>query len=273
MPPASKAFKPDPRLDQVLAKTILGYAAPIFWRTGATVGGMDDRLTNGTTFFLDCGQGAFGVTAGHVYEDHQAHVEATGIRCQLGLGPRHRQMSFDLRERLIMHTTFPDIATYRVSPDEIRHLGIPVVTSLSWPPPKLKHGDHLAFAGFPGADRTIDSPGNLSFEPMFGTGRVDSLSDASIACVRPEDAIRIADWRFPRPNYPTGGMSGGPLFYVDPDARILTLPLVGIISAGEGKYEGEGDPIDLLRFARADLINADGTINEIPRGRSHRRHE
>ncbi|HXJ22221.1 MAG TPA: hypothetical protein VMT03_18515 [Polyangia bacterium] len=229
---------------------------------------MDDKVNSGTTFFLDSGKKVFGVTAGHVYADHRDRANASGVLCQIGLGPRGRNKHIDLRERIITHSAWPDIATYEVSREEIDRTGAQVVKETAWPPASLKEGEAVVFTGFPGVDRRIEAPGLLSFEHFCGAARVDNINAASISCLRPDDAMPIADLRFPAPYYDTRGMSGGPMFYVD-RGPILSWHLVGVIGeGGGGKYEGEGGPLlDIVTAGRADLINADGTINEIPRGR------
>jgi hypothetical protein len=68
------------------ADASLANPTPILWSAGEAVGRMDEEVRNGTTFFLDCGQGPFGVTAGHVYEEHKARADASGVLCQIGLG-------------------------------------------------------------------------------------------------------------------------------------------------------------------------------------------
>ncbi len=269
-PPPDAWLKSGGDFGRELADAIVSYATPILWSAGATVGGMDDEINNGTTFFLDCGRGPFGVTAGHVYEDYKARAAAAGVPCQIGLGqPGRVSRRFDLRERLIARSESPDIATYQISPEEIARTGARVVTVTEWPPRVPSVDDTVAFAGFPGSGRMIVSPGQLSFEPFHGAAFVEDVSLERIACPIPREwVIPIRGRRFPGPGDDDPGMSGGPLFCVERGA-ILSWRLVGVIcDGGGGGFEGEGGPfLDVLFGARADLINADGTINELPRPR------
>ena len=81
-PEEARRFASGP-LSRELQYAVFQYAKPIYWVLTRSRNGVDDEIRNGTTFFLDCGQGLFGVTAGHVY-DAFANVAATGVRCQIG---------------------------------------------------------------------------------------------------------------------------------------------------------------------------------------------
>lgn len=55
-------------LGRELQEVVFQYAKAIYWTVSPHPNGVDDIIRNGTTFFLDCGKGVFGVTAGHVYD-------------------------------------------------------------------------------------------------------------------------------------------------------------------------------------------------------------
>jgi len=82
------------------------YVQPIWWLAAAEGG--DRRIRSGTTFFLDCGEGPFGVTAGHVYHEFAKHAVSPA---RIFDSP----WAIDLRERLIARGERADIATFRVS--------------------------------------------------------------------------------------------------------------------------------------------------------------
>jgi hypothetical protein len=248
-----------------LANAILSYPAFIFWGTGDTAD-TDDEVSNGTTFFLDCGQGPFGVTAGHVYEAHKARADTSGVLCQIGRPSSRGIGPVDLRQRLIAHSHSPDIATYKISAEEIDRIGARVVTASKEP----REDDIVAFVGFPGSGREILAPRSIAFEPFHGAAFVESMSLETVSCPIPHEwIIPIEGMRFPEPGEDTdAGLSGGPMFCFDRGA-VLSWRLLGVIcDGGGGGHEGEGGPfLDVIVAARADLINADGTINELPRPR------
>jgi hypothetical protein len=248
-----------------LAEAVLSYPAFVLWSTGKARGRTNDEVSNGTTFFLDCGQGPFGVTAGHVYEGYEER--ANRAPCQIGLPSSGKPgVTIDLRERLIAHSQSPDIATYRISPEEIDRIGAHVVMG---PPKEPKEDDIVAFVGFPKSGREIVAEGRIAFAPFHGAAFVESASLETIACPIPREWITpIQGMRFPEASEDTAGMSGGPVFSFDRGA-VMSWRLLGVISdGGGGKHEGDGGPfLDVVVGARADLINADGTINELPHPR------
>jgi hypothetical protein len=212
---------------------------------------MHDALNNGTTFFLDCGKGPFGVTAGHVYDAH-AEIVAKGDRCQIGR--RH----FDLRERLIARGRRVDIATFKVSPEEIAGTRVQVRAEGQWPHPVPKVGAVVAFAGFPGVAREIESPGRLVFGNFSGMLLVDDVGERMITCVvAREYMVEIPGRQVPPPGYNPGGMSGAPMFHIQRGPLLWSWRLAGVIAEGGSALGG-----DVVRAVRADFINADGTLNE-----------
>jgi hypothetical protein len=267
-PPPDAYSKATGDFGRQLADAILSYATPIFWSAGQTVGRMDDKVRSGTTFFVDTGEALFGVTAGHVYEAHKARADATGVLCQIGLGEavEGRSRLFDLRDRVIAHSQSPDIATYRISLDEIARTGARVLKATEWPPNPPKGGAGVAFVGYPRFGREIVAPGRIAWDNFHGTALVESVSDEKISCPIPRESIvPIKGMRFPAPGEDTAGLSGGPLVCFNQGA-VLSWRLVGVIcDGGGGDHKGEGGPfLDMIVAGRADLINADGTINELP---------
>jgi len=78
-------------------------------------------------FFLDCGRGPFAVTAGHVYE--------TYLECRQRRRVRSTQIAnvdFDPVERLIAcgKNRGLDIATFRITPEEIAATGKKIVRGI-----------------------------------------------------------------------------------------------------------------------------------------------
>jgi hypothetical protein len=275
-PPPDAWAKATGDFGRQLANAILAYAAPIFWAAGETVGGMDDEVRSGTTFFVDTGEALFGVTAGHVFAAHKARGEATGLPCQIGVGePGHGSRTFDLRQRLIGYSESPDIATYEISREEIDRTGVRVFTPTEWPPQPPKIDDGVAFVGYPGSGREIVSPRRLAMDNFHGTARVGSVSAERISCLIPRDEIvPIQGMRFSEPREDTAGLSGGPLVCFNQGA-VLSWRLVGVIcDGGGGAHEGEGGPfLDMVVGARIDLVDAHGKINEFPNPRTRPRRD
>ena len=101
----------------------MDYVTPIFWPVHEP--DQPTEVANGTTFFLDNGQGVFGVTAGHVFDGYMEQKRRYGRPCFVGTDGLH----FDLEERLIAVGRQDgdgrwkvDVATYRVLESEVARL-------------------------------------------------------------------------------------------------------------------------------------------------------
>src|SRR5271154_292366 len=105
------AFRAD-KAGQEMFQTIVRSTAVLYWHAdGGPV------LHNGSMFFLDTKKALFGVTARHVYEGYLRAREQGPMTCQIG------NLVFDPTERLIDLGRDVDIATFRVTEQEIAELG------------------------------------------------------------------------------------------------------------------------------------------------------
>jgi hypothetical protein len=239
-------------LGEALTHAAMLYSAPVYWSDRSSVNGMED-IRNGTTFFLDCGAGLFGVTAAHVFNEF-AEVAAIGIRCQIGSSPQ----LFDLRERLIARGKMVDIATYRISAVELASVQKEALTGWQsvWPPkpPELDRG--VVFSGYPGADRRIVRPRHIEWGIYSGLGVADSVSDRDVSCVINHQYMVPSYWATLLPvGHDLGGMSGAPMLAVV-QSEVVGWRLAGVI------YECGRNLLEVVKAARADFIRTDGTLNE-----------
>jgi hypothetical protein len=226
-------------------------------------------FTNGTAFFIDFGNGPFGVTANHVVEEALAETTVS-----LGLFPKqYRQpaqalVEFnDLRQRIIWQSPSHDVATFRIGDEEIQHLGVSILTARPIIPEEGRGG--IAFVGFPGAQREIVGIGGSQIQPEMtfsfavfpGFGIASSVSSRQITFqFEPEALVQTPGFSAPPPDFDLGGMSGGPLLArVETVAGIEHWALAGIITDGKMLPEHESG---FLFAARADYLMPDGKINE-----------
>jgi len=154
-------------LGEVIRDTTTKFVVPLVWETCDDEGGV--VLRNGTMFFLDAGEGVFAVTAGHVYQGYlEAKDKYPQTFCQLW------NMRFDPVARLIACQSDPiaepDIATFRVTPEEVSRLGkMPITGSQrTWPPAPPEEGKGVFFAGFPGGGRLQVGPDEIEFAVFQG---------------------------------------------------------------------------------------------------------
>lgn len=94
----------------------LNYAVPIWWV--AVDGEWNLELRNGSACLLDCGRGAFAVTAAHVFEEYRvAKSSASNIVCQIG------NALLDPEAQLIDCDPVADIATFRIGASDVASRG------------------------------------------------------------------------------------------------------------------------------------------------------
>ena len=236
------AFRAD-KAGQEMFQTIVRSTAVLYWHAdGGPV------LHNGSMFFLDTKKALFGVTARHVYEGYLRAREQGPMTCQIG------NLVFDPTERLIDLGRDVDIATFRVTEQEIAELGR---LKMPWPPKVPVEGAGVFVCGLPSFARDMPAPSTASFKHYVALMRVDSVSDRAISMVRQPDEEMMNVFggdELPEPHMDIGGMSGGPVALNMKTPADLTCWFISAVIA-EGHKEW-----DIIHAARADWINEDGTI-------------
>jgi hypothetical protein len=164
----------------------------------------------GSMFFLDCGRSPFAVTAAHVFDGFLGDRQTDRVRsCQIG------NVGFNPEERLIASGTQQgiDIATFRVTPEEIAATGKRVVrgTDDAWPaPPNV--GEAAFFGGFPGVERVPIAPHEISFGLHSAMVPLTDFTEYQLgARMEPEYRVDVRDLGPPPEGYDLGGVSGGPM--------------------------------------------------------------
>lgn len=235
------------------------YVIPICW-----IVAQDGRpliVDSGSAFLLDCGQGPFLVTADHVYRGFRAararHADAV---CILG------EIRFDLEGRRIASDSAYDVATFRVTAEEVCALasyanGKMVLTDSqsNWPPAPPQIERSVFFVGFPGDARAMRPYRGGGLVEVDWTGYTALAVANGVSCT---DITLIFEHDFDigaRPAAPDdwalGGCSGAPLLTFVEHNGVFSWRLGGII------YEA-GRLI--LKASRSDCLNPDGTVNPYP---------
>jgi hypothetical protein len=247
-------------LDQALQMAAAQYVMPICWVSAEK--GRPLILGNGSAFMVDAGAGPFLVTANHVYAEFcAARAARPDTVCLLGDMAR-----FPLDQRLIASDSVYDVASFRVAAQEVegfRRYGKFVLTGsqLKWPPNPPQPERGVFFVGFPGNGRAM--------RPYRGGGLVEvdwtgytalaiatSVSDANITVLLEHDAHYDVGGRsrIP-PDWALGGCSGAPLLTLVDHQNVYSWRLGGVI------YESSET---IVKVARADCLNPDGSINPYP---------
>ncbi|MGD1035609.1 MAG: serine protease [Roseiarcus sp.] len=239
------------------------FAAPIFWVLRTDEG---EFLKNGTTFFLDAGQGVFGVTAAHVVTEcfHDCQSDAF-VGCFVG--GEGRVIEIKLNERIIDGNPDLDIATFRFSEDEVKQVGHSILTGYQkeWPPILPLRGRGVAYAGFPGKERRVLAPRQISFGVIAATGAATSVHEDGLSIQLERDMFVLAFGdSTPPENFNFGGMSGGPVITIVETNLIRSYMPAGVIFGGPNVSGKEGEAIagfEVIRARPIHYIMPDGTLD------------
>jgi hypothetical protein len=207
-------------------------------------------------FFLDCGRGAFAVTADHVYDGFLEDRDERRVRsCQIG------NVAFDNPEgRLIARGKHLgiDIATFRVTPEEIAATGKRIVkgTDGTWPPPP-NDGEGVFFGGFPGGERIPIAAHDISFGLHSAMVPLTSHTDYQLCCQLDRDSrVDVRGLGLPPEGYDLGGVSGGPMLQPVYRDRVWGWRLVGALSEAVS-----ASSFERVTAVRAHFILPDGRIS------------
>lgn len=249
------ATGPFPRLLRAIASAKV---SPISWVTVPHHGA--PYVHNGSIFFLDCGAGPFAVTAGHVYRGYlQDLAIARRMQCQIG------DLEFDPTARLIEQRVQPDIATFRISLEEIRTMGKEVVVHdlAAWPPAPLHAGEAVIVGGFPAVERIERlRPNGMPIEINFGyyycnTPLTTVFNDQLTCRFERKYWVNSFGQGLPAAGLDLGGISGAPLLrpaYMHGKWQML---LAGVVT------EAMCDPQwEEVKTASAAYLLSDGRIQQ-----------
>ncbi len=201
----------------------------LFWRYESNILKTPLLPAQGSIFFLDCGRGPFAVTAAHVYEGFLEHCSAYRVRsCQIG------NVAFNPTERFIAwgKDIGIDIATFKITPEEIEATGKRVVKGVDgpWPPPPQKD-EVVFFGGFPGDERDNVTADDVTFGLHSAMIRLTSLTDRQLCCqFDRSNWIDVHGLGLPPVGYDLGGMSGGPMLAPILVDGAWNWRLIGVIS-------------------------------------------
>lgn len=225
-------------------------------------------LGHASAFMLDRGSRPILVTAAHVYKQYVYDWERTGpLRCQVA-----NTFVRDLRSNLIACGNLgirpdererePDIATFRLPVGAAERIGKkPIMAPPNgWPPPP-KAGEQVMFAGFPGQERIVLSPGAISFGFHSGMSPATSITEHQITLrFEREFMLDHHGSGLPPKGYGLGGISGGPVLvplYYD---SAWTWRLGGVISQATEERRPEEVIFEFVVAHRAEYIQPDGTL-------------
>jgi hypothetical protein len=230
------------------------YVAWMLWSTQERARPTPLAYRQGSVFFLDCGPGPFAVTAGHVFEQFMKDRTELRVRgCQIGnvgFNPEERLIDWG-RDRKI------DLATFRITPEEIAEVGKQVVrgTDGRWPaPPNV--GEVVYFGGFPGHERIEVAARELSFGLHSGMVPLTDMTEYQLCCRFDRRYwVDIRGLGLPPVGYDLGGVSGGPMLQPVYQVGVWSWRLAGVISEAIMV-----DQFERITAVRAHFLLPDGRI-------------
>ena len=234
----------------ILTKHAIACSAPITIEVHKDFGG---EVWNGSCGFIRTPERDFVVTANHVVEAALVAINEQRARVLIG-----QCWIENFEECVIASSKALDIATLRFSERALPYVktkpGWESRFSTYWPP--IAPGEHcnVFFNGYPGAIRDVDEKG-FTYRTYTGLCVTSTVTDSWIRIVRDPTFEDSSDTPNLAPlNFNTGGISGAPLFSCIKVNGLIQLIFCGVITEGNAAF-------DLIHAARADSINADGTLS------------
>jgi hypothetical protein len=230
-----------------------------------------EMMKSGTAFFLNTGKGLFGVTAAHVTDEclqdaSSPNFVASTLAANDGLPP----LLIDLKERIIASHSGIDIATFKVTADEVSRLRRQSVSGFqrSWPPPPAKVDHGVTMCGFPGEARRWVAQREISFGMIAVACVITNSNSTSLSLQLERDRLlRILGNRNLPETYDFGGISGAPVLAIVERGGLRGWTPVGVIFEGPNPSANPDQAIAGLEIIRArptSYINVDGTL-DVPR--------
>ena len=242
---------------------VTSLTAQLYWVIKESDSG--SRVRNGSAFFLDAGEGPFGVTAYHVLKElKNEYLTSNVVACQIG-----HDMAFDIENKnsIIDANDDIDIATFKIDEDEIRSIGKTILTGYqeTWPPPPPMQGRGVYFSGFPGKETIWVSQNLIAFGAAPGGGVASSINDRDISVlIEREYLINVMGKGLPPEDFDFGGISGAPMLTVVENCGLRLWRLAGVIYQGPNPSADPSEAIvglQIIKARRADFILSNGRLN------------
>jgi hypothetical protein len=201
-----------------LQRVIWSYTAP--FRISRIEGDREAEYKTGTCILIEIGNQIHVLTAYHVFEQYRDWQEA-GCAAFVIVGDAPFAtpvVSFEDRRN--------DIVLLAIPPESLENIDAVVYRPANWPPQQIRKNEPVLVCGLPAYLRQ-----ELSNEIWFGDFNllqdVSSVSDRQFTLhLEHDEWMNLGRIEMPGPDVFLGGISGAPVFAVDPDSTAL----VGIVS-------------------------------------------
>lgn len=209
---------------------------------------------NGTVAFVDTGSSKLIITNDHVYRRFtELKSEEPDLAMFITGSSPNTVIEISEKDLIDRGGKSADLSIFSLSnPAQLEDIGKEYFQVSSWPTPRPNAGTSAVIVGFQGAHR-IPVGSNLQINLTVLCDKISSSSQRHLILVD-EDQVRTTVKLNPQLDElgPLGGMSGSPVFTVEPDDK---ASLLGFL------YE-TGEGADATVFAvHADNITAQGKID------------
>ncbi len=251
-----------------LGKAELEFAAsvtaPLVWVLRDSSG---ETIKGGSAFFLHTGSTAFAVTACHVVEECFADSKLpTFVQAMIG-GRRGRAIPLHLGDRLIDAHHDIDIATFRITSEELAQGGHTMISGFQkiWPPrfPEVDGG--ITYCGFPGHCRTVPAHHEIIFKMVGGAAYLVSANEHALSLlIERQNLIQVHGDGVFTEDYDFGGISGGPLIAIVQTPTIRSWMPAGVIIQGPNPTGDASQSIqgfEMIKARPVQYILPDGRID------------
>jgi hypothetical protein len=166
---------------------------------------------------------------------------------------------FHLGDRLIDAHHGIDIATFWITPEEMRLTGRETLKGYyypKWPPPIPQVGRGVTYCGFPGKGRRWLAPREISFGCAAMAGLATNSHETSLSIlIERDDLLRVlGDDDLPE-NYDFGGISGGPVIAIVQTPTIRSWMPAGVIIQGPNPSGVTGESISGLEIIASNSFH------------------
>jgi hypothetical protein len=251
-------------LEKAELEFVFSITAPFFWVLRDSNG--NEKMKNGSLFFMDVGKGVFAVTASHVVEECLKDTRSPKfVQCMIGgHGPGHT-VYLHLNDRVIASHCEIDIATLRVTRAEVELTGRSILTGCQeeWPPRLADINCGLTYCGLPGKERQWLARRELDFGYVTMAGYATNAHETCISIQIERDKLMPVFGKGNLPgNYDFRGMSGGPVLAIVETPALRLWKPAGVIFQGPNRDPAESiQGLEIIRARPVHFINPDGTLD------------
>ncbi len=240
-----------------IAQAALQWGRPIWWYDWQQPF-ESLKITGASCFVLRFKSWYIGVTAAHVVNQlFETRRRTPSLACLIQL------THFDLLSAIIDTNDDLDIATFRISEEQVRNSGVQAFdVSAQWPSEiPIERQMPIQLVGFPECLRVIDyAGGSMTCHAYGALGLVEDYNDREIITIYDPEQSRGSP-TLPPLGFNLSGCSGGPAVIHHTRNFIHRWYPVGLILRGPvGQGEGDSASYDTIRIRRIDCIEPDGRI-------------